>query len=177
MLMIRLRNATPRDHDAVREVHMLAFAGDEAEPVAKLACGLLSEVSVPPTLNIIAESGGDVIGHVAFSPVSLDGCGDLVGYLLAPLGVRPERQKRGVGMRLVEEGIARLRAGGVDLVLVYGDPAYYGRFGFDTAAAFTPPYALRYPFGWLALSLSNNSPVDPTVRVSCIGPLCNPVLW
>ncbi|HET7203390.1 MAG TPA: N-acetyltransferase [Steroidobacteraceae bacterium] len=81
------------------------------------------------TVSLVADFRGRVIGHVAISPVTIsDGTRDWFG--LGPVSVSPEHQRRGLGSRLVREGLARLKAlGGRGCVLV-GEPAYYGRFGF-----------------------------------------------
>lgn len=67
----------------------------------------------------------------------------------------------------------------VDVLFVYGDPKYYGRFGFSANAAtrFIPPCELKYPFGWLACMLREGNPDDQAVRLSCVRSLYNPALW
>jgi putative acetyltransferase len=72
-----------------------------------------------------------VIGHVAFSPVSVDGVP--LGLGLAPVAVLPDCRQRGVAARLVREGLELCRQGGTGLVVVLGDPRYYSRFGFEPA--------------------------------------------
>lgn len=175
-----IRDAAPDDREAIREVHTLAFAeGNEATRVATLACDLLDASTFPPTISLVVEVDSHVVAHVAFSPIRFAGGGDLTGFLLAPLAVRPDFQRRGLGARLVQSGVERLRGLGTDVVLVYGDPAYYGRLGFTAAEAerFEPPYKLEHPFGWLAAPLNAVRLPEQTVRVSCVGPLCSPVLW
>jgi hypothetical protein len=75
--------------------------------------------------------------------------------LLGPLCAAPDRQGRGIGSALVQAGFERLRADGVTTVLVLGDPAYYGRFGFEAGHDIAAPYDLppAYVAGWQALSL------------------------
>ena len=81
------------------------------------------------TFSLVAEANGQVIGHIAASPVTIDGeAGDWYG--LAPLSVAPERQHQGLGSQLVRRLLAELRmlpAGGC---VVLGEPTYYSRFGF-----------------------------------------------
>ena len=72
-----------------------------------------------------------IVGHVAFSPVSVDGSDGGVG--LAPVAVLPVYRRRGVAARLVRDGLAVCAAMGVRFVVVLGEPAYYGRFGFVPA--------------------------------------------
>ena len=124
---MRIREATISDRDVIREIRLSAFDADERGTVAKLAVDLLSEDTSPPTIALVAEVDRDVIGHVGLSPVITDAADGYGIYILAPLTVRPEHQKRGVGSLLVEDGKRRLSEMGVDLLLVHGDPAYYGR--------------------------------------------------
>ena len=152
---MRIREATAQDDESVREVCRRSFDAEERELVSELAGRLLREESDPATIPLVAESGGKVVGYVAFSPVTFAGSERMRGYILAPLAVIPDHQGRGVGTQLVEYGMARLRRDGVNVLLVYGDPSYYGRFGFRAEAAvhYVPPYALRYPHGWQACLL------------------------
>lgn len=91
-------------------------------------------------LALVAEAGGDIVGYILFAPLA--GLAPVHAVALAPLAVHPSRQRAGIGTALVREGLARLRQTGVDVVLVLGEPDYYGRFGFDAerAKAFRTPY-------------------------------------
>lgn len=94
-----------------------------------------------PMLSLVAEHGGEVVGHVFFSPTRIEGAERAPASAgLAPLGVLPAEQGRGVGSALVREGLARCQGLGWRVVFVLGDPAYYGRFGFQLAA----PLGLHY---------------------------------
>lgn len=121
-----------RDADvcAIRCVHQKAFTGPgEARLVEALRdAGRL-------TVSLVAELDGVVVGHIAFTRVSFDGAPqveDAVG--LAPVAVVPERQRHGVGRRLIEAGLAACRAGGAGVAVVLGEPEYYTRFGFEPAS-------------------------------------------
>ena len=84
---------------------MRAFSEDERRIVSTLAVNLLSEETSPETITLVAEIDGAVVGHIAFSPVTVDNNEKWTGYILAPLGVKPEYQKRGIGLKLIESGI------------------------------------------------------------------------
>ncbi|MCB1930337.1 MAG: N-acetyltransferase [Rhodocyclaceae bacterium] len=172
-----IRLATGLDRDEIRNVHLRAFPEPENRTVAGLAIELLGATTRPDTLGLVAEVDGLVIGHIAFSPVTADLDEGWSGYILAPLGVVPEYQQAGVGSSLIEAGMARLSGDGVDVVLVYGDPNYYGRFGFAAAVRFLPPYELQYPFGWQAKQLHDDSSDNRITRISCVAALCDPSLW
>ena len=126
MTSVSIRLEHQGDAAAIRTVHKAAFPTD-AE--TKLVDALRESGRL--SLSLVAECGGRVVGHVAFSPVAVER--KPVGWGLAPLSVTPEVQRRGVGRRLVEEGLALARDAGIPFVVVLGHPEYYPRFGFQTA--------------------------------------------
>jgi putative acetyltransferase len=127
--VIAIRREAPADADAVREVHTLAFGQpDEAALVDRL------RDRAAWYLGLVAVDGGALVGHIVFTPVPLDtGAGVCTLLALAPVAVRPARQRHGIGSALVREGLAACRAAGHDVVVVVGHPAFYPRFGFVRA--------------------------------------------
>lgn len=113
-------------------------------------------------LSLVAEEDGQLVGHVAFSPVSIDGVAG-AWFGLAPLAVLPGRRRRGVGRALVETGLVALRSAGAAGCVVLGDPAYYGRFGF---AAGSLQLADVPPAFFMALSLNEAEVPAGEVRYS-----------
>jgi putative acetyltransferase len=109
-------------------------------------------------VSLVAVADDEVVGHVAFSPVTIDGNdGDGDGwYGVGPVSVRPDRQRQGIGSALVKAGLARIAAlGGRGCVLV-GDSGYYGRFGFESTSSLV--YAeMPSPF-FQALALAGTLP-------------------
>jgi len=98
------------------------------------------------TLSLVALLRGEVVGHILFSPVTVqspNGNFDAVG--LAPMAVVPELQKNGIGSQLVQRGLAELRAAGHELVVVLGHAAYYRRFGFVKASTYGIRSEYRVP--------------------------------
>lgn len=102
------------------------------------------------TLSLVAEVDGRIIGHVAFSPITLsDGTADWYG--LGPISVDPAHQGKGIGGKLIQQGLARLKALGAAGCVLLGDPAYYSRFGFVSDSALTlggvpPGYFMHVAF-------------------------------
>ncbi|HLY06159.1 MAG TPA: N-acetyltransferase [Rhizomicrobium sp.] len=107
------------------------------------------------SLSLVATNEGEIVGHVAFSPVLIDGqAGDWYG--LGPVSVRPDRQRQGVGQMLIGRGLEQLRGRGAEGCVVFGDPAYYGRFGFASDPDLYFPDAP--PGYFLRLAFRNTSP-------------------
>ncbi len=81
------------------------------------------------TISLVAEVGGRVVGHIAFSPVAISD-GTEHWYGLGPVAVLPELHRRGIGSALINEGLSQLQALGAQGCALVGDPQYYQRFGF-----------------------------------------------
>jgi len=129
---VAIRREEPRDADAVRRVNELAF-GEPTE--ANLVRALTAAGA--PTLSLVAEKDRYVVGHILFSPVTIETpAGQVTAIGLAPMAVLPDQQRKGIGARLVQEGLAELRRLGHDAVVVVGHPEYYPRFGFKRASQF-----------------------------------------
>ena len=122
-----------RDGDAaaVRQVNQQAFgASVEADLVDAL------REQAKPFLSLVAEDDGAIVGHIAFSPVTLASAARLRVMGLAPMAVLPDRQRRGTGSALVRAGLDECRRLGASAVVVLGHPEYYPRFGFRPAPRF-----------------------------------------
>ena len=81
------------------------------------------------TISLVATVDDQVVGHIAFSPITIDDTHD-GWYGLGPVSVRPDLQRTGIGSRLIGEGLSQLKSLGASGCALIGNPAYYGRFGF-----------------------------------------------
>ncbi len=81
------------------------------------------------TLSLVAEMDGRVVGHIAFSPLTVSN-GAERWYGLGPVSVLPACQRIGIGTALIEEGLARMKALGAAGCYLVGHPLYYRKFGF-----------------------------------------------
>jgi putative acetyltransferase len=131
-----LRPAAPADADAVDDLVAAAFDGGEVELGVVRA---IRDLGITlPGLELVAEDGGEVIGHVLVS------AGDLGGRIVpavAPLSVRPDRLRSGVGSALMAEVLSLADAQAWPVVVLLGHPTYYPRFGFEPAQ----PLGISYP--------------------------------
>jgi len=128
--MIEIRCETPDDYADIRRVNTLAFERDnEATLVDRPR-------AVQPHISLVAVEDGQVIGHIFFSPMSVEsGDGAFTALGLAPMAVLPESQNQGTGLQLVKRGLEECRVLNYNVVFVLGRPHYYPRFGFSPAKA------------------------------------------
>ena len=138
------------DIDAIRTLTETAFrTAPHADGTEHLIIDRLRAAGAL-TLSLVAEADGTIVGHVAFSPVSLSD-GSRGWYGLGPISVDPARQGEGIGGKLIGEGLERLKALGATGCVLLGDPAYYSRFGFTPDPKLTldgvpPEYFMRVAF-------------------------------
>jgi putative acetyltransferase len=167
------------DLTSVQKVIETSFPDEENEEISQFAFDLSTETSSPQIVSLIAKVDNQIIGYVSYSPIFLKSDTIISGYILAPLAVSTEHQKQGVGRKLINYGIDILTKAGVGVLLVYGDPDYYGQFGFDEEIGrlFVPPYPLRYPFGWTGMILDRNAIPEMPINFDCVSALSKPELW
>ncbi len=134
--METIRAEQPGDADAIHALHRSAFPGPGE---ARLVDDLRADGAL--TVSLVAIADDALVGHVAFSPVRLDGAVGGVG--LAPVAVLASQRRRGIADRLIREGLTRCRLAGARWVVVLGAPAYFARFGFVAA----PPRGLVDDYG------------------------------
>lgn len=84
---------------------------------------------------VAQEENGAIVGHVLFSRLGIEGNPQLRAAALAPMAVRPDRQRRGIGGALIRTGLEHCRRLDLDAVVVLGHTTYYPRFGFSAALA------------------------------------------
>jgi putative acetyltransferase len=125
---VRVRAETAADHEAIAAVTTAAF-GKERE--ARIVEEVRASDRFVPELSLVAEAGGEIVGHVLVSYVDL---GPRRVLELGPMSVAPPNQRQGVGGKLVGEALRRADDAGEPLVLVLGHPWYYPRFGFRPAS-------------------------------------------
>ena len=129
---IKVRPETEADLPAIREVNEAAFPSKLEADLVDL-CRSRGKI----VLSLVALLDANVVGHVLFTPVTLDPPHPgWMGLGLGPIAVRPEYQGQGVGSRLMDIGLEICRSNGVDFVVLLGDPGYYLRFGFIPAREF-----------------------------------------
>jgi len=128
-MKIVIRNETESDIKAISEITKTAF---DTLPISnhteQFIIDALRDANAL-TISLVAVAGEKVVGHIAFSPVTISD-GSPGWYGLGPISVLPEFQKQGIGKSLIREGLSSLKSLGAKGCVLVGDPNYYERFGF-----------------------------------------------
>jgi putative acetyltransferase len=137
-----------------------------------------AQVAGPDILVLSAREGDQLIGTAIFTKMDHPQEPRQV-FILSPMAVAPDWRGQGLGLALLQDGLVRLRAQGVDVVLTDGNIGLYGRGGFapvalDAAAAPLPLTCLE---GWLGQDLTGSGPVTLTGPSRCVAPLEKPEFW
>jgi putative acetyltransferase len=152
-----IREETSSDYAVINEVTAKAFESMEISGHTEQFIVEALRAAKALTVSLVAEMDDRVVGHIAFSPITIsDGTRDWYG--LGPVSVLPEYQQTGIGKALIWEGLARLKDKGAKGCCLVGHPEYYPKFGFKNAGSLfhegVPPevfFALafddRYPKG------------------------------
>lgn len=167
--------------EEVANLFTSAFSASEGEQEGKLVGNLAAELSAliddQDVIAMGAEDEGSLIGCIFFSRLFVQH--PIWIFMLAPVAVSTERQGQGVVRGLIHHGLQELRRRSVEVVVTYGDPAFYAKAGFTPLSerAIQAPLPLSRPEGWLGCSLTGE-PI-PTIpeRPTCVEPFRNPAYW
>jgi putative acetyltransferase len=147
---IIIRNENESDIDAISEITKAAFENlSISNHTEQFIINALRDANAL-TISLVAEAEKKVVGHIAFSPVTISD-GSPGWYGLGPISVVPELQKQGIGKSLMREGLSLLKTLGAKGCVLVGDPGYYERFGFRSLPdlfidGVPPQYFLALPF-------------------------------
>ena len=125
--MIEIREERSDDVPAVRDLNRRAFWQDQESNIVDAL-----RANGAALLSLVATLNGQVVGHIMYSPLSIDG--KFEGAALGPMAVLPQCQRRGIGSRLIEAGNRKLKDDGCPFIIVVGHADYYPRFGFKPAS-------------------------------------------
>jgi putative acetyltransferase len=146
-----VRNERPGDQEAISQMTCDAFRSHaHSDQTEHLIIDALRNAGAL-TLSLVAERASEVVGHIAFSPVTISD-GSAMWFGLGPVSVSPRHQRQGIGKLLIRTGLAALREKGALGCVLVGEPAYYNPFGFvnDPELMFPglpPEYFLALPLG------------------------------
>lgn len=169
------------DASAVIELFRATFTDSddeqEGEMVSGIARALVATTGPDDLYGFVATDRGALVGAVFFSRLRFGQ--PLKAFILSPMAVRTDRQGQGTGQALICHGLQALREHGVELVLTYGDPAFYARVGFRPLSmdVVPAPFALSQPQGWLGQSLVGGAVGPLEGPCTCVPALADAVYW
>jgi putative acetyltransferase len=136
--MITIRPETHRDIPIIEALTLIAFKGHphqdpQKSTVEHLIIYQLRQAKAL-TLSLVATENNQIVGHIAFSPITIDGK-DEKWFVLAPVSVLPSHQNQGIGKALIQEGLQQLKDQNANGCVVLGEPDYYQKFGFQAQNA------------------------------------------
>jgi len=158
--IFEIRPEKPSDVTDIFDLTQRAFAPMQFSDGSEPACVNALRLDGDLALSLVAVVAGAIVGHVAFSPATVQGTKN--GWFgLGPVSVDPDFQGQGIGSALIEQGLAELRQRGASGCLLIGDPGFYCRFGFEGDVDLT--YRDLRPDIVQALAFSGNPPVGEIV--------------
>lgn len=151
---------------------------EEGALIGALVRRLITETPAGDLRVFTAWENSTLVGGIFFTRLTYGGDPRTV-FLMAPVAVATAHQGTGIGQRLIAHGLDALRREGVDIAVTYGDPAFYGRVGFQpvTEAALPAPQPLNQPQGWIAQSLTEASLTPLSGPARCVAAFDDPALW
>ena len=169
---LEIRESVPGDLAGIESLYPEAFPDEDLLPLVR---DLLWDA--PVALSLVGIIDSRLVGHGILTKCRVVGSRTKAA-LLGPLAVAPAWQKQGIGRAIVRAGLKRLEDAGVSQVYVLGDPAYYGRLGFQPESCVTPPYPLpaEWAGAWQSKSLGGGATPRPG-KLSLPRPWLRPALW
>lgn len=178
---MQFRRCKDVDTRAVERLFTQVFThsegASEGRVIGNLVVHLMKEVGAGDLYGYVATEEDRIIAAIFFSRLRFET--PMEAFLLSPLAVDTQQQRKGVGQQLILFGLEALRAQGVQLVCTYGDPRFYSKVGFDPVHPETikPPFPLTQPEGWLSQTLNGESLAPIPGECRCVEPFNNPDYW
>ncbi|KPP98511.1 GNAT family N-acetyltransferase [Marinobacter sp. HL-58] len=157
------------------------FSDSEGEPEGKLIGHLVHKLmngsKTDDIFGFIAAEQGQIVGCIFFTRLSFGS--PIKAFMLSPVAIETDHQGKGIGQKLINIGIKRLRELGVEFIFTYGDPNYYSKVGFEHVAqeVAEAPFKLAHPEGWLGQSLDGGSLELPLGQACCVEAFNDPQYW
>jgi len=168
--------------DAIFDLFNATFSASEGQVEGKVIGDSVRDLmsSTPSDdLQVWSAYEGDAFLGCIFLSRLIFAQDDRTVFILSPVAVKTDQQKRGIGQKLIAHGLTDLRQRGVDYVVTYGDPNYYARVGFGqiTEEFAQAPLKLSFPEGWLGQALSPDGETPFIGQCRCVPALNKAELW
>jgi len=157
------------------------FTASEGEGEGKLVGGLAEKLSLmidnKTTLCYGTFYKNQLIATIFFTELKNDN--NISVHMLAPVAVSTKFQGQGYGKSLISFGLEKLKEKSCEVVVTYGDPNYYSKFGFErlSESCIQAPLKMSMPEGWLGQSLTSQTIPKLTSKPKCVEPFNNPIYW
>jgi len=183
---MKIDQLTTNSANEVSELFLRVFSAsegaDEGQAVAALAGDLVANIDNSRILGFSAAIEQQLVAAIVFSRLSYPERDSVM--MLSPVAVATEHHGQGIGQQLIKHAIEELKQQQVTVVVTYGDPAFYGKVGFEpvSESLVKSPMPLSMPQGWLAQSLTRQSLIDEvgtslSDKPNCVQQFMNPDLW
>lgn len=177
---IQIRETNTNDFNDIMTVEKQAFGYDKE---AQLVADLLADKTAEPMVSLLAFYQNEAVGHILFTRTYFDNQETQpMMHILAPLAVKPEYQRQGIGGMLIRAGIEKLQNKGSSLVFVLGHKEYYPKYGFLPDAAkmgYPAPYPIAEEFSdyWMVQAISPKGFEVDKGNIRCCDELNKPEHW
>ena len=175
-------NGTEGRQQAIIDLFAATFTASEGREegalIGELVRNLLETTPDDDIHVFTASENGALAGAAIFTRLTYPQDARTV-FILSPMAVATVRQGEGIGQALIGHALSALRERGVDVAMTYGDPAFYGKVGFEPVSEdrARAPLPLSQPIGWIGQSLSGG-PLTPLKGPgTCVAALNDPALW
>lgn len=179
---MQIRESIESERKEILNIHNKAFGKDKGPVIAKLVDDLLDDETAKPILSLVAVENDKLVGHILYTKAVITKTDNLLSaQILAPLAILPGAQQKGIGKKLIKEGLKLLKEAGTELVFVLGHPTYYPRCGFIPAGkqSFEAPYPIpeEHAEAWMIQELNGNILANNSGKVQCSKVLNEPQHW
>lgn len=149
----------------------------KGELIGNLANEIMTETDDKDLYGFIATESEQVIGSIFFTRLIFQN--RINAFLLSPVAIHTRYQGKGIGQKLINFGLNRLKEKGVELVFTYGDLNFYAKVGFKhiTEKVVKAPLKLTYPEGWLGQSFTDDEIKPITGNSYCVETFNKPEIW
>ncbi len=171
----------PSNIEEIKQLFTKTFSDSEGKSegmlIGDLSYDLLTSTDDHDLYCFVATENKQIIGSIIFSRLMFES--EINAFLLSPVAISTSYQGKGMGQKLINFGINRLKENGVELAFTYGDPDFYSKVGFSIIAEkiVKSPLKLTYPEGWLGQSLVSDKIKPITGNSFCVEALNKPDLW
>lgn len=168
-------------NDAIIELFTRVFSDsegeDEGNSIGKLVSELVATTAPSELIGCIAKEQNSIVGCIFFSRLRVPS--EQSAFLMSPVAIATEYQGKKIGQQLIHFGLEQLKSQNTELVVTYGDPAFYVKTGFQQVAedVLPAPFPLSQPIGWLAQSLTGNAIPAMQGQTRCVDAFNDPSHW